>query len=163
MPQLDFSVFPSQAFWLLISFMLMWLIMAKMIVPKITDILNRRQRKIDDYLSAAAEFKQTAEDILEKYEQALHQANAQAAEYLRKAAEDLDKKTAEREEETSRRLVEMLAESEKKIEEDRRLTIDKIEKISIDLAARVAGKLGLDNVVSAEDVARTAKQEQKDE
>lgn len=163
MPQLDFSVLPSQAFWLVISFMLMWLIMAKMIVPKITDIINRRQRKIDDYLSAAAEFKQTAEDILEKYERALHQANAQAAECLRKAAEDLDKKTAEREEETSRRLVEMLAESEKKIEEDRQLTIDEIEKISIDLAAQVAGKLGLDNVVSAEDVARTAKQEQKDE
>ena len=70
MPQLDFSTFSSQSFWLVVSFGLMWLIMAKMIVPKITDILNQRQRKIDDYLNAAGEFKQAAEAALEKYRQA---------------------------------------------------------------------------------------------
>ena len=79
MPQLDFSTFPSQAFWLVVSFALMWLVMAKMIVPKITDILNQRQRKIDDYLTAAGEFKQTAEEALEKYERVLREANAEAA------------------------------------------------------------------------------------
>ena len=77
MPQLDFSTFPSQAFWLVVSFALMWLVMAKMIVPKITDILNQRQRKIDDYLTAAGEFKQTAEEALEKYERVLREANAE--------------------------------------------------------------------------------------
>jgi len=90
MPQLDFSTFPSQAFWLVVSFALMWLVMAKMIVPKITDILNQRQRKIDDYLTAAGEFKQTAEEALEKYERVLREANAEAAENLRKAGEELE-------------------------------------------------------------------------
>lgn len=97
MPQLDFSTFPSQAFWLVVSFALMWLVMAKMIVPKITDILNQRQRKIDDYLTAAGEFKQTAEEALEKYERVLREANAEAAENLRKAGEELEKKIAARE------------------------------------------------------------------
>ena len=109
MPQLDFSTFPSQAFWLVVSFALMWLVMAKMIVPKITDILNQRQRKIDDYLTAAGEFKQTAEEALEKYERVLREANAEAAENLRKAGEELEKKIAAREAEKSRRLAEAAA------------------------------------------------------
>ena len=149
MPQLDFSTFPSQAFWLVVSFALMWLVMAKMIVPKITDILNQRQRKIDDYLTAAGEFKQTAEEALEKYERVLREANAEAAENLRKAGEELEKKIAAREAEKSRRLAEATAENERRTEENRRQTM-------AELAVRIAGRLELDGLVSAEDVAKTA-------
>ena len=155
MPQLDFSTFPSQAFWLVVSFALMWLVMAKMIVPKITDILNQRQRKIDDYLTAAGEFKQTAEEALEKYERVLREANAEAAENLRKAGEELEKKIAAREAENSRRLAEA-AENDRRTEENRRLTMEQIENIAAELAVRIAGRLELDGLVSAEDVAKTA-------
>ena len=146
MPQLDFSTFPSQAFWLVVSFALMWLVMAKMIVPKITDILNQRQRKIDDYLTAAGEFKQTAEEALEKYERVLREANAEAAENLRKAGEA----------EKSRRLAEATAENERRTEENRRQTMEQIENIAAELAVRIAGRLELDGLFSAEDVAKTA-------
>ena len=152
MPQLDFSTFPSQAFWLVVSFALMWLVMAKMIVPKITDILNQRQRKIDDYLTAAGEFKQTAEEALEKYERVLREANAEAAENLRKAGEELEKKIAAREAEKSRRT----AENERRTEENRRQTMEQIENIAAELAVRIAGRLELDGLFSAEDVAKTA-------
>ena len=156
MPQLDFSTFPSQAFWLVVSFALMWLVMAKMIVPKITDILNQRQRKIDDYLTAAGEFKQTAEEALEKYERVLREANAEAAENLRKAGEELEKKIAAREAEKSRRLAEATAENDRRTEENRRQTMEQIENIAAELAVRIAGRLELDGLVSAEDVAKTA-------
>ena len=147
MPQLDFSTFPSQAFWLVVSFALMWLVMAKMIVPKIIDILNQRQRKIDDYLTAAGEFKQTAEEALEKYERVLREANAEAAENLRNAAREAEK---------SRRLAEATAENERRTEENRRQTMEQIENIAAELAVRIAGRLELDGLVSAEDVAKTA-------
>lgn len=163
MPQLDFSTFPSQAFWLVVSFALMWLIMAKMIVPKITDILNQRQRKIDDYLTAAGEFKRTAEEALEKYERVLREANDEAAENLRKAGEDLEKKIAAREAEKSRQLAETMAENERKTEAARRQTMERIEDIAAKLAVRIAGRLGLDDAVSAEDVAETAARRRKDE
>ena len=129
MPQLDFSTFSSQSFWLVVSFGLMWLIMAKMIVPKITDILNQRQRKIDDYLNAAGEFKQAAEAALEKYRQALKKANDEAAEEMHKASEELHRTIAERDAETSRRLQEMLLENERQIAENRHQTMEQIGKI----------------------------------
>ncbi len=163
MPQLDFSPFPSQAFWMLVSFVLMWAIMAKIVVPRITDILNQRQRKIDDYLAAASEFKHSAEEALEKYEKAARKANEKAAESLRKANEDLQKKIAEQEAKTAEKTAALLAENERKIEEKKKETMEKIEQISINLAAQIADKLGLEQVVSVKEVEKAAGQEQRHE
>ena len=152
MPQLDFSTFFSQAFWLVVSFLLLWLIMAWLIVPKIADILNRRERKIDDFLSAAANFKQSAEEAIKKYEQAMQKANAEAAETTRKANAELERKIAEREQENNRRLEEALAENERRIEENRQQTMTQIEATAAGLALLIADKLNLGGVVTAADL-----------
>ena len=47
MPQLDTSTFTSQLFWLVVCFFSMMFIMSKFIIPKIADIMEQRQRKID--------------------------------------------------------------------------------------------------------------------
>ena len=67
MPQLDFSVFPSQLFWLCISFFTMLFLMSKIIIPKIAEMINLRKEKIDDYLDSAADFKDRSEQALENY------------------------------------------------------------------------------------------------
>ena len=54
MPQLDTSTFTSQLFWLVVCFFSMMFIMSKFIIPKIADIMEQRQRKIDGYLNKAA-------------------------------------------------------------------------------------------------------------
>ena len=99
---------------------------------------------------------ETAEEALEKYERVLREANAEAAENLRKAGEELEKKIAAREAEKSRRLAEATAENERRTEENRRQTMEQIENIAAELAVRIAGRLELDGLVSAEDVAKTA-------
>ena len=50
MPQLDFSVFPSQLFWLCVTFFTMLFVMSKFIIPRIAEMINLRKEKIDDYL-----------------------------------------------------------------------------------------------------------------
>ena len=71
MPQLDVSTYSSQLFWLVICFFSMYFIMAKLIIPRIADIMEQRQNKIDDYISRADEVKRQAEESLEKYRSAL--------------------------------------------------------------------------------------------
>ena len=78
MPQLDTSSFTSQLFWLIICFFSMMFIMSKFIIPKISEIMEQRQRKIDSYLNKAADFKQQAEAALLKYQDALAKATAKA-------------------------------------------------------------------------------------
>lgn len=159
MPQLDFSTFSSQAFWMIVSFLLMWLLMAKMIVPKIVDIINQRQRKIDDYLSAANEFKQRAEAAIEKYEATLKLATDTAAHDARQLQAQLQKEVDRRLEESTDLLKKMQAENELKIIGNREEMMGQIENVACVLAVKIVEKLALDGI-STEDIAQAAKREQ---
>ena len=61
MPQLDFSVFPSQLFWLCISFFTMLFIMSKFIIPRTAEMISLRKAKIDADIEEAAKLKQKVE------------------------------------------------------------------------------------------------------
>ena len=51
MPQFDPATFPTQIFWLLVSFVGLYLILWKLVIPRITDVLAMRQEKIEDDLA----------------------------------------------------------------------------------------------------------------
>ena len=53
MPQLDISAFSPQIIWLIITFTLLYVLMAKVALPRIGSILEQRQARIDDNLDAA--------------------------------------------------------------------------------------------------------------
>ena len=79
MPQLDLSTYASQAFWMVLCFSLLWLLLSIFITPNIADVLEQRKRKIDDYIRKAEKLNQQAKASLEKYEQTLNEAKAKAA------------------------------------------------------------------------------------
>lgn len=66
MPQLDTSTFTSQLFWLIVCFFSMLFIMSRFIVPRIADILEQRQRKIDGYLNKAHNIRAGSRRVAEK-------------------------------------------------------------------------------------------------
>ena len=43
MPQLDFSTYTSQVFWLIVTFSILFLLVWRVIAPKVTDALEARQ------------------------------------------------------------------------------------------------------------------------
>ena len=90
MPQLDTSTFASQLFWLCICFFTMLFIMSKIIIPKIADILEQRQRKIDSYLNKAYQIKLQAEEALKKYQDALTDATQKANASLAETQNELN-------------------------------------------------------------------------
>ena len=85
MPQLDVTTFSSQIFWLLVTFTALFLIMWRISVPKISDALEARQKRIDDNLLRAEELKKDAEAALDAYERALAQAHSEAQKIILEA------------------------------------------------------------------------------
>lgn len=151
MPQLDPASYSSQIFWLIVSFFSMFFIMSKIILPKISDILSQRQRKIDGSLSTAFELKKQAEDIIEKYEQAIEQAETRAAEAMQKAQNELKDKIAQKEQELVLHLEKKVKEGEEQIVKLQLDMAKKIDDISLDLADQIANKIGL-NEISKDDI-----------
>jgi F-type H+-transporting ATPase subunit b len=71
MPQLDISTYAPQIIWLVITFVILFLVMWKVIVPRISDALEVRQRRIEYNLARAAELQKEAEAVLEAYDASL--------------------------------------------------------------------------------------------
>ena len=93
MPQLDPSTYPSQLFWLLITFVLLYVVVVKVALPRIGTVLEARQDKIDDDLKKAAARKEEAEAVLAEYEASMASAKAKAMEALQVAKDEMAAET----------------------------------------------------------------------
>ena len=64
MPQLDPSTFATQLFWLFLTFTALFLIAWKVALPRMTEVLNTRQERIEGDLEKAETLKAEAEEVL---------------------------------------------------------------------------------------------------
>ncbi len=142
MPQLDFSVFPSQLFWLLLSFFSMLFIMNKFIIPKTAEMINLRKEKIEGDLAKASEIRQEMEKSLLRYNQALQEATIKANESLQKTKDELNDTIVRRQADLDTRLRAEIEAGENKISASKEKTLYKIEEISAELAVDVLQSLG---------------------
>ncbi len=75
---LDMSTYPSQIFWLLLTFGILLLMLSKVLLPRLGGILEERSNRIADDLDSAARMQRDAELAEKSYEQALSDARAKA-------------------------------------------------------------------------------------
>lgn len=150
MPQLDFSIFPSQFFWLCVSFFLMLFIMSKFIIPKTAEMINLRKAKIDADLAAAEELKQKVEKTLEKYNQALKKASDEANASLQKTREELNTTIERRQQELAQELNAEIAAGEKKIAAAKQKALGNVEAMVAELTPLVLKKIGFAKVSAKE-------------
>ena len=70
-PPFDFATFPSQILWLAITFGLFYLVMKKVIVPRVGSILEDRHDRIAQDLDEAERLRSEAKKNVEKKERKL--------------------------------------------------------------------------------------------
>lgn len=142
MPQLDLSTYASQAFWMVLCFSLLWLLLSIFITPKIADVLEQRKRKIDDYIRKAEKLNQQAKVSLEKYEQTLNAAKAKAAADIAANQKESAAFLAEESRLLNERLNKQIADSEFKLAKEKKETMQQIQNLSQNLAFDIVQKLG---------------------
>ncbi len=142
MPQLDFSTFPNQIFWLLVTLVVIYFVLAKIALPRIAAVLNERQGTITNDIAAAEELKAKAVEAEEAYNKALVDARAEASNIVAAARADiqadLDKATAKADAEIAAKA----AESEKAIAEIREGALEAVKEVAKDTAKEVVAALG---------------------
>ncbi|GLQ05692.1 F0F1 ATP synthase subunit B family protein [Sneathiella chinensis] len=78
MPQLNFADFPPQLVWLAISFVILYIAMAKIAIPRISEVLEGRQDRIAKDLDEARRLSEESEQAKTEYEAALEEARSKA-------------------------------------------------------------------------------------
>ena len=91
MPQLDFTTFGNQIFWLLVVLAVIYWVLSRIALPRIGGVISDRQGAITGDLMAAEEFKQKAKEAEAAYDKALADARAEAGKIIAAQKADIQK------------------------------------------------------------------------
>jgi F-type H+-transporting ATPase subunit b len=142
MPQLDFSTWPNQIFWLLVTLVVIYLVLSRIALPRIAAVLADRKGTITNDLAAADELKQKAVEAEKAYNEALATARSEAAKIVAAAKaeiqKDLDAATAKADAEIAAKA----AESEKTIGAIRDGAAAAVAEVARDTARELVAALG---------------------
>lgn len=141
MPQLNPSTFGPQLVWLAITFIGLYLVMTKVLLPRVGGAIEGRRDRVAADLDQAEAFKAETERAIEAYEAALAEARARAGAI---AAETMAKVSAEAAAERGRveaELARRVAEAEGRIADSRETALAEIEKVAADVAGDIVMSL----------------------
>ena len=144
MPQLDISTFLPQVFWLLIIFSALYILMARFALPRVGEILEERQNRLDIDLEQAEKYKVESEQLEVEYYKLTAEARAEAQAHLRAEKERVGAKLSEKQAEMSAKTDARFAEAEGKITDAKTAAMGNLEAIAteacISIVAQLSGK-----------------------
>ena len=141
MPQLNPEFFATQIFWLVVTFVTLYILLSTIALPRIGAVLDDRQRRIDENLAKAASLKAEADTAIKAYEKALAEARAQAAALLKQTSEQLSKEADERNRQLGQRLAEQIKAGEARINEAKVQALAGVREIALDVASSAVSQL----------------------
>ena len=141
MPQLDLAGFPSQIIWLVITFVILWLLMAKIALPRVGLVLEERQKKIDENLDLAENLRDEAQGALDAYEKSIAEAKDNARSSVTEAVRQMSDSAQARHAEKGEELAAEIKEAEARIDEAKQEAISGIQEAAATVASSAAEKL----------------------
>ena len=141
MPQLDITTFSPQIIWLFITFIILYVLMAKVALPRIGNILEQRQARIDDNLNAAQNLRNEATADAEAYDKSLADAREQARTAIYEATQEMSDESARRHEELDSRLSGEIKAAEERISEAKEAAVSGIREAAESVASVATERL----------------------
>ena len=142
MPQLDFSTFPNQIFWLVVTLIVIYFILSRVALPRIGAVLAERQGTITNDIAAAEELKARAQEAEAAYEKALADARGEAANIVAAAKADIQAELDVQLQKADAEIAAQTAESEKAIAEIQAGAADAVKAVAKDTAKEIVAAMG---------------------
>ena len=168
MPQLNPEFWISQVFWLVLTFGILYLVLSKLVLPKISDNLENRKSQILDNIETAEKQREESEDKIKQFEKIILESKIEAKNYFndrrQKILEDINKKRIALEKDID----DEISAVEEEINKLKNTSGEKITKIAIetssDLINQLIGEEVNNSSISAivEDQSRKNKERQHD-
>ncbi len=141
MPQLDVSTFVPQLVWLVITFIVLYLLMSKLGLPRVSAVIEARRKRIDDDLARATEIKVQAEAAIAAYQQALAEARAQAQATVKERTDRFAAEAAERQRQLASALAEQTKQAAQEIAAAKERAFAEIRNVAVEAARSITEKL----------------------
>ena len=141
MPQLNPEFWVSQIFWLTLTFGILYVVLSKLILPKISNNLESRKSQILENIEAAEKQRKDSEAKLEEYEEIISKSKHEAKNIFSQSREKVLKDISAKREVLNKQIDEEISKAEQEISTLRESAPDKINTIAIETSSELIQKL----------------------
>ena len=141
MPQLNPEFWISQIFWLTLTFGILYIVLSKLILPKISANLELRKSQIQDNIEAAEKQRKDSESKLKEYDDIIFKSKLEAKNIFKDSRQKVIKDINNKKETLENQITEEIKKAEKEIEVVKKSAPEKINKIAIEASSELVKKL----------------------
>jgi F-type H+-transporting ATPase subunit b len=141
MPQLNPEFWVSQIFWLTLTFGILYIVLSKLILPKISANLELRKSQIQENIEAAEKQREDSELKLKEFEEIILKSKSQAKNIFKETREKALKDIDFKRETLEKQIDDEIKKAEKEINELKKTAPEKISKIAIETSSEILKNL----------------------
>lgn len=144
LPQLNViadGTFTNQIAWLALTFLVLFFVVSKLVLPRITRVLGEREEKVAGDLDTADRLKTEAEEVRAQYEASLTDARAKAQKLILGTKDTIQADAAKAQAKLDEKLAEKAAEAEAAIAKARTEALKSIDAVATEVATDLIAKL----------------------
>ena len=135
MPQLNPKYWASQAFWLIIIFLSIYILISRIFIPKIKSNIDMRESKIRKDLEEAKTFREEAEKKLKAYKDLMESAKVDAKKILSESSQKLNEDMQAKKNKIQKEIEQETRNAEKEIQKFKSESVNKVNTISEEIVS----------------------------
>ena len=141
MPQLNPEFWISQIFWLILTFGILYVVLSKLILPKISKNLELRKSQIQENIEAAERQREDSEAKLKQYDDIILKSKLEAKNIYKDIRDKTLKNINSKKETLDNQIDQEIEKAEQEIDVLKKNAPEKINKIAIETSSELVKKL----------------------
>ncbi len=146
MPQLDFSTFLPQIFWLFISLSFLYIVLSRYALPRVSDVIEERKDIIAQDIDSAKEYSEESEKAIEELNLKLSEAKKSSQNLINKSIQDIKEDSEIKKSSLIKKINNEISEAEGEIKEKKETALAEISSISESLAIEMLESLSVGEI-----------------
>ncbi len=141
MPQLNPEFWISQIFWLTLTFGVLYLILSKFILPKISANLELRKSQIQENVDTAERLRKDSESKLKEYDEIILKTKLEAKNIFKQSRDKVLKDINAKKEALDKQIDDEVKKVEEEISKLKRVAPERINKIAVEISSDLIEKI----------------------
>ena len=146
MPQLDFSTFLPQIFWLFISLSFLYIVLSRYALPRVSDVIEERKDIIAQDIDSAKKFSSETELAIEELNMKLSEAKINSQSLMNDSLQEIKVSNEEKKAILLKEINDDIVAAEAKILEKKEESLSEISSVSEDIAIEMLGNLSIGEI-----------------
>ena len=146
MPQLDFSTFLPQIFWLFISLSFLYIVLSRYALPRVSDVIEERKDIIAQDIDSAKKFSSETELAIEELNMKLSEAKINSQSLMNNSLQEIKESNEEKKAILLKEINDDIVAAEAKILEKKEESLSEISSVSEDIAIEMLGNLSIGEI-----------------